>query len=53
MSELQISLLAIGALVVAGVLIYNRVQERGAKHAAERSFRSGHDDVLLLSLIHI
>jgi FtsZ-interacting cell division protein ZipA len=47
MSELQISLLAIGALVVAGVLIYNRVQERGAKRAAERSFRSGHDDVLL------
>ncbi len=47
MSELQISLLAIGALVVAGVLIYNRVQERSAKRAAERSFRSGHDDVLL------
>lgn len=47
MSELQISLLAIGALVVAGVLIYNRVQERGARRAAERSFRSGHDDVLL------
>ncbi len=47
MSELQISLLAIGALVVAGVLIYNRLQERGAKRAAERSFRSAHDDVLL------
>jgi len=47
MSELQISLLAIGALVVAGVLVYNRVQERGAKRAAERSFRSAHDDVLL------
>ena len=47
MSELQISLLAIGALVVAGVLIYNRVQERGARRAAERSFRSAHDDVLL------
>jgi hypothetical protein len=47
MSELQIGLLAIGALVVAGVLIYNRVQERHARHAAERAFRSGHDDVLL------
>ena len=47
MSELQIVLLAIGALVVAGVLIYNRVQERRAKREAERAFRSGHDDVLL------
>lgn len=47
MSELQIGLLAIGALVVVGVLAYNRLQERGAKRDAERSFRSGHADVLL------
>ncbi len=47
MSELQIGLLSIGALVVAGVLIYNRVQERGARRDAERAFRSEHDDVLL------
>lgn len=47
MSELQIGLLAIGTLVVVGVLAYNRVQERGAKRAAERSFRSGHADVLM------
>ena len=47
MSELQIGLLAIGALVVAAVLIYNRVQERRAKREAEGAFRSGHDDVLL------
>ena len=47
MSELQIGLLAIGALVVAAVLVYNRVQERRARRDAERSFRSGHDDVLL------
>ena len=47
MSELQIGLLAIGTLVVAAVLIYNRVQERRAKHEAERAFRSGHHDVLL------
>jgi len=47
MSELQIGLLAIGALVVAGVIAYNRVQERGARRAAGRSFRSGHADVLL------
>ena len=47
MSELQIGLLAIGALVVAGVLAYNRVQERGARRAAEKAFRSGHSDVLM------
>jgi len=47
MSELQIGLLAIGALVVAGVLAYNRLQERRAKRAAERAFSSGHDDILL------
>lgn len=47
MSELQIGLLAIGVLVVAGVLAYNRVQERGAKDDAQRAFRSGHADVLL------
>jgi FtsZ-interacting cell division protein ZipA len=47
MSELQIGLLAIGALVVAGVLIYNRAQESRAKRETERAFRSAHDDVLL------
>ena len=30
-----------------GVLLYNRVQERGARRAAERTFRSAHADVLL------
>ena len=47
MSELQTALLVIGALVVIGVLVYNRLQERGAKRAAEQAFRSGHDDVLM------
>ncbi len=47
MSELQIGLLAVGVLVVAGVLAYNRFQERGVKRDAERVFRSGHVDVLL------
>jgi FtsZ-interacting cell division protein ZipA len=47
MSELQIGLLAIGTLVVAAVLVYNRVQERRARREAERSFRSAHEDVLL------
>jgi FtsZ-interacting cell division protein ZipA len=47
MSELQIGLLAIGALVVVAVLIYNRVQEGRARRHAERAFSSGHDDILL------
>lgn len=47
MSELQIGLLAIGGLVIVGVVAYNRIQERGAKRGAERAFRSGHADVLL------
>lgn len=47
MTELQLGLLAIGAVVVLGVLAYNRIQERRAQRDAERSFASGHDDVLL------
>jgi hypothetical protein len=47
MSELQIGLLAIGALVVIGVLAYNRIQERGARGETERAFRSGHADALM------
>src|SRR5574341_1016038 len=46
MPDLQLGLLAIGALVVAGVLAYNRLQERSARRA-ERAFQSGHADVLL------
>jgi hypothetical protein len=33
--------------VVAGVLVYNRIQERGAKRTAERAFRSSHADALM------
>jgi FtsZ-interacting cell division protein ZipA len=47
MSELQIGLLAIGALVVAGVLGYNRIQERRAQREAEGVFGPEHADVLL------
>lgn len=47
MTELQLGLLAIGAVVVAGVFAYNRIQERRAQREAQRSFASGHDDVLL------
>ncbi len=47
MTELQLGLLAIGAVVVAGVFAYNRMQERRAQREAQRSFASGHEDVLL------
>jgi hypothetical protein len=47
MSELQLSLIVIGALVVVGVLVYNRLQERAAQRHADAAFRSGHPDALL------
>jgi ZipA, C-terminal FtsZ-binding domain len=47
MSELQIGLLAVGVVVVAGVVAYNAAQERRARRAAERAFRSSHADVLM------
>lgn len=47
MSELQLGLLAIGALVVAALFAYNRVQESRAARAAQRAFSSTHGDALL------
>ncbi|MGH8723044.1 MAG: cell division protein ZipA C-terminal FtsZ-binding domain-containing protein, partial [Burkholderiales bacterium] len=47
MSDLQIGLLAVGALVVAGIFAYNAVQERRARRTAERAFGSAHADVLM------
>ena len=47
MTDLQIGLLVIGAAAVAGVLIYNRVQERAVRREAQRTFGSRHEDVLL------
>jgi len=47
MSELQLGLLGIGVLVVAGVLIYNRLQEARLKRQTEEAFGSRHDDVLM------
>jgi len=47
MSELQLGLLLIGVAAVAGVLVYNRVQERAARRQAERAFGSSHADVLM------
>ncbi len=47
MTDLQFGLLLIGAVAVAAVLIYNRLQERAAGRRAERAFGSRHADALL------
>lgn len=47
MTEFQLGLLVIGALAVAGVLVYNRMQEKGAQRSAERLSGARHADVLL------
>src|SRR5205814_10488275 len=47
MTDLQFGLLLIGAVAVAAVLIYNRLQERAAARRAERRFGSHHADALL------
>lgn len=46
MSDLQLALLAIGAVVIAGVVGYNVVQERKARSRAEKAFGRDHPDVL-------
>jgi FtsZ-interacting cell division protein ZipA len=47
MNELQISLLAVGAVVVAGVYGFNRWQERKYRRQTESAFAAEHEDVLL------
>lgn len=47
MSDLQLGLIVVGILAVAGVLVYNRIQEGAARRAAERAFGSRHADALL------
>lgn len=47
MTDLQLGLLLIGAAAVAGVLLYNHLQERAARRAAERVLGAPHGDVLL------
>jgi hypothetical protein len=47
MSDLQLSLLLLGALVIGGVYLFNRVQERRYRTQAEEVFRRDHPDVLL------
>lgn len=47
MSDLQLGLLAIGALVVAGVVLFNWLQERRLKARLEQAFGERPEDVLL------
>lgn len=47
MSDLQISLVAIGALVVVGVFLYNWLQERRFRRRVSDAFGERADDVLL------
>ena len=47
MSDLQISLLGIGACVVAGVYLFNSWQERQFRRRAEEAFAGEHADVLM------
>ena len=47
MSELQISLLLIGAVVIGGVLVFNGYQERRLRRQLGEAFGETHQDVLL------
>jgi len=47
MSDLQLALLGLGALLVVAVAGYNAWQERRARARAEAAFRGGHPDALL------
>lgn len=49
MTDLQVSLIAIGGAIVVGVISYNKWQELKAKKTVERAFSSPHDDVLMRS----
>lgn len=47
MGELQFGLITIGLVVVAGVVFYNKWQERRYRRQAEAAFGSRHEDVLM------
>jgi len=47
MSDLQLALLGVGAVVIAGVVAYNAFVERRARTRAEKAFGARHPDVLL------
>lgn len=47
MSDLQISLVIIGVVIIAGVVIFNRIQLARHHRRVQDAFRHEHDDVLL------
>lgn len=47
MTDLQASLIAIGGIIVAGVVSYNKWQEHKARKSVDRAFSGSHDDVLM------
>lgn len=47
MSDLQLSLIGLGIVLVGGVFAYNKWQERKHRMLADRVFRGDHPDVLL------
>ena len=47
MSDLQLSLLVIGAVVVGAVYLYNWLQERSLQRRLQQAFGEAHEDVLL------
>jgi FtsZ-interacting cell division protein ZipA len=47
MTDLQASLIAIGSVIVVGVISYNKWQEWRAKKSVESAFSSLHEDVLM------
>ncbi len=49
MSELQISLIAIGIVVIMAVLLFNWMQQRRYRRSAEQAFGQKPEDVLLRS----
>ena len=47
MTDLQISLIAIGGVIVIAVISYNKWHEHKARKSVERAFSDGPDDVLM------
>lgn len=47
MSDLQLGLIALGVLVVAGIYLYNRIQERRFRREAGSGLKADYEDVLL------
>jgi hypothetical protein len=46
-SEFQMALIGIAVLVIAGIIVFNRVQERRYRIRAEKAFAADHPDILI------